>query len=357
MIKPGSRILIIHLSAIGDVIHTLPAAHALRASFPNSFLAWVVEDAGYHLIQGHPELNAVILFPKKELEKTYREKGLLAALRLVLDFRRKIRSYHFDVVIDFHNMLKSGLIALFTGAKTRVGFGPGREGNRLFLTHVLEPPTNPLHFADIELELTSRLGANIDDVRFVFPDYQKEAKAVDEFLTANSITSPFFCVAPSTSPSWSNKLWTFEGMARLIDRLSEYGQVLIVGSEIDREIINETKKLLSSKPIDTTGKFNLRELAVLLSRASLFFGGDTGPMHLAAAVGTPTIAWMGPTKPVRNGPYPGRGVSVSLDLSCQYCHKRTCPNGNNLCLQNLPFESVWAATEPYLQKLERGPKQ
>lgn len=356
LIKPNSRILIIHLSAIGDVIHTLPAAHALRTSFPNSYLAWIVEDAGYNLIQGHPELDEVILFPKKEIKKIFKEKGFFAALKLILEFGRKIRSYHFDVVIDFHNMFKSSIIDLFSGAKVKTGFGPGREGNRFFLTHVFEHPSQPKHFVDIELELTRLLGADIHDVQFVFPDYNKETLKIDKFLAENSVNNPFFCVAPSTSPSWTNKLWTFEGMAKLIDRLSDYGSVLIIGTESDRKIINETKKLLTTKPIDTTGLFNLRELAVLLRKASLFVGGDTGPMHLAAAMGTHTIAWMGPTKPVRNGPYPGRGVSVSLGLACQYCHKRQCPNNDNACLQNLPFDMVWSTTLPYLNELKSEAK-
>jgi 3-deoxy-D-manno-octulosonic-acid transferase len=352
MIKPNSKILIIHLSAIGDVILTLPAAHALRASFPQAYIAWVVEDAGYHLLQGHPELDEVILFPKKELQETLKENGFLAAMKLILEFRRKLRSYHFDLVIDFHGMLKSGIIALFTGAKIRAGFGPGREGNRFFLTKVFDPPTTSLHFADWELELSHRLGADTDDVQFVFPDYQKEEKVIENFLVANLIKSPFFCIAPGTS--WLTKCWTSEGMAKLMDRLSAYGSVLIIGSELDRDIIEATKKLLITKPIDATGMFNLRELAVLLGRAALFFGGDTGPMHLAVARGTKTIAWMGPTKSSRTGPYPGKGITVSLGLPCQFCHKKKCPENHHNCLKNLPFEMVWAAAEPYVKQLKAG---
>ena len=344
MIKPDSRILIIRMSAIGDVIQTLPAIHSLRKSFPNAYLAWVVEPLSYNLLKGHPEIDELILFPKQQLKITLKEAGLIAASKILKSFAKNLQLKRFDVAIDFQNLFKSGLIAKLSKAKQRVGFGPGRELNRLFLNRILPPPVGDLHFIDWELELVSRLGADIAEVNFNFPDYHEEELVIKDFLESNSIQKPYFCIAPGTS--WPNKCWTSDAMAQLADRLSAYGQVILIGTDLERSITIETINKMSSIPINALEKFNLRELAVLIKGAKIFFGGDTGPMHLAVALGTKAIAWMGPTKPSRTGPYPGRGTALALNLDCQPCHKRNCHN--NLCLKNLPLETVWTAAELFL---------
>lgn len=346
MIHSKDRILLIRLSAIGDVIQTLPSLSAIKESFPEAYIAWIVEEAAFHFLEGHPLIDNLILFPKKELKKTLKEEGILAALRLIHHFSQKLKEIHFDIAIDFQNLFKSGLIAFLSGAKKRVGFNHGREGNFLFLTKRYSSPKKQLHFIDWELELTKKLGATVHKTKFVLPDYSSEEKIIEKFLFEKKISEPFFCIAAGTS--WPNKCWTPHGMAKLADELSKYGSVIFIGTELDRNITDETMKLMSSTAINAINQFNLRELAVLLRKAKLFFGGDTGPMHLAVAVDTPAIVWMGPTHPWRTGPYPGRGIAVSLKLPCQPCHKRQCKH--NKCLRDLQYETVWEYTKEFLTK-------
>jgi ADP-heptose:LPS heptosyltransferase len=344
MISDNARILVIRLSAIGDVIQTLPSIHALRKSFPQSYIAWVLEEPSFSLLQGHPEVDEVIQFPKKELRKILKEKGILDALQYVKEFGDQLKSRRFDLAIDFQNLLKSGVIAYLSGAKKRVGFGGGREGNRLFLTKVFSPPKTIAHYIDKELELVRLLGGDTKEVSFVFPDFSKEEKIIDDFLAEHAMTQPYFCLATGTT--WPSKCWTPVGMARLADQLQDYGKVILIGSKDDRLIAEQTMSKMVTTPINAIDRFNLRELTVLLRRAKVFFGPDTGPMHLAVAAGTKTVVWMGPTDPKLKGPYPGRGVVVSLYLKCYPCRNKECQP--NRCLVDLPFEMVWEAAKKCL---------
>jgi len=137
-------------------------------------------------------------------------------------------------------------------------------------------------------------------------------------------------------------------MADLADRLSDYGKVLVIGSELDRKIAKQVLQLAKTNPIDTIARFNLRELAVLLRKARLYIGGDTGPMHLAVAVGTQVVAWFGPTNPLVHGPYQKEAVILKSDLSCQPCNKRKCETIG--CLRDLGLETVWGSIEPLLNR-------
>lgn len=350
MIKKNSRILIIRLSAIGDVIETLPAIHALRTVYPEAYLGWVLEKGPYSLLQGHPDINELILFPKLEIRNAFQKGNFTEARKIIKEFASELQGKNFDLAIDFQNLFKSGMVALFSGAKVRIGYNLLREGSRYFLTKTYPAPKETMHFVEWQLELVRLLGADVSEVKFVLPHYSREEKVIEEFLRKNSITDSFFCLAPGTS--WPNKCWTTEGMAALVDRLQSYGKVVIIGSELDRKTAEATIKISATNPLNTIGRFNLRELAVLLRRSSLFFGGDTGPMHLAVAVGTQVIIWLGPTSRGLTGPYQKNAVTVSLNLPCQPCYKRKC--NKNKCMKDLTFEKVWAATKPLLFPVKKA---
>lgn len=348
-IPKTGRILIVRLSAIGDVIRTLPAIHLLRRELPRAYLGWAVENAPYSLIQGHPDIDKFFVFPKKQIQQAIKRANFKEAKRLIKDFGAELKAEKFEIAIDMQNLFKSGIVTLLSGAKTRIGYGLGREGSKFFLTHTVKPPFKTyqkMPFVDWQMELVRRLGVTDGDVRFILPDYAVEESTIDQFLKRNNIAPPYFCLAPGTS--WPNKSWTPEGMAALADRLSSYGKVLIIGSELDRKIADQVLQLTKTNPIDTIAKFNLRELAVLLRKARLYIGGDTGPMHLAVAVETQVVAWFGPTSPLVHGPYQAGAVILKSDLSCQPCNKRKCDSTR--CLRELDLETVWRSMEPLLKK-------
>lgn len=348
-LSPKSRILIVRLSAIGDVIRTLPAVHLIRRELPEAYLGWAVESAPHSLIYGHPEIDKFFVFPKKQIQQAIKKADFKEAKRLMKDFGAELKAEKFEIALDMQNLFKSGIVTLLSGAKTRIGYKLGREGSKFFLSDVIIPPFKTyqkMAFVDWQMELVRRLGITDGDLQFVLPDYTPEESTIERFLIGQNIKAPYFCLAPGTS--WPNKSWTPEGMAALVDRLSDYGKVLIIGSELDRKIAAQVLQLTKTNPIDTIGAFNLRELAVLLRKARLYLGGDTGPMHLAVAVGTQVVAWFGPTNPLVHGPYQAEAVTLKLDLPCQPCNKRKCDTVQ--CLRELDLETVWETVWPLLFK-------
>lgn len=347
-ISPKSRILIVRLSAIGDVIRTLPAVHLIRREFPDAYLGWAVESLSYKLIEGHPEIDKFFIFPKKQIAQAIKRADFKGANRLIADFGAALKAEGFEIALDMQNLFKSGIVTLLSGAKTRIGYGLSREGSKFFLTHRITPPYKShqmMQFVDWQLELVKRLGVEGGPVQFILPDYTPEEGTVDQFLEEHGIRGDYFCIAPGTS--WPNKSWTPAGMAGLADRLSQYGKVLLIGSELDRKIADQVLELAQTNPVDTIGRFNLRELAVLLRKARFYAGGDTGPMHLAVAVGTQVFAWFGPTSPKVHGPYQEGAVVFNLNLPCQPCNKRKCDSQE--CLRDLDLETVWRKVEQFLK--------
>lgn len=348
-LSPKSRILIVRLSAIGDVIRTLPAVHLIRRELPGAYLGWAVESASHNLIHGHPEIDKFFIFPKKQIQQAIKKADFKEAKRLIKDFGAKLKAEKFEIALDMQNLFKSGIVTLLSGAKTRIGYKLGREGSKFFLTDAIIPPFKTYQemcFVDWQVELVRRLGITDGDLQFVLPDYTPEESTIEGFLTSQNIKAPYFCLAPGTS--WPNKSWIPEGIAALADRLNDYGKVLVIGSELDRKIADQVLQLTKTNPIDTIGAFNLRELAVLLQKARLYLGGDTGPMHLAVAVRTQVVAWFGPTNPMVHGPYQAEAVTLKLDLPCQPCNKRKCDSIK--CLRELDLETVWEAVRPLLFK-------
>lgn len=346
-LSPKSRILIVRLSAIGDVIRTLPAVHLIRREFPEAYLGWAVESLSYKLIEGHPEIDKFFIFPKKQIAQAIKRADFKGAKRLIADFGAALKAEGFEIALDMQNLFKSGIVTLLSGAKTRIGYGLSREGSKFFLTHRITPPYKShqmMQFVDWQLELVKRLGVEGGPVQFILPDYTPEEGTVDRFLKEHGIRGDYFCIAPGTS--WPNKSWTPTGMACLADRLSQYGKVLLIGSESDRKIADQVLELAQTNPVDTIGRFNLRELAVLLRKARFYAGGDTGPMHLAVAVGTQVFAWFGPTSPKVHGPYQEKAVIFNLNLPCQPCNKRKCDSRE--CLRDLDLETVWRKVEQFL---------
>mgnify|MGYP001268704599 CR=1 FL=1 len=339
-----NRILIIRLSAIGDVIETLPAVHVLRKRRPDAYIGWILEEAPYSLLQGHPDIDRFFLFPKKKLKSAVKQRDFKKVKSLLDRVGEELKADQFDLAIDMHNLFKSGVVTLLSGAKERIGYGRYREGSKFFLTKTLSTPKEPMHFVDWQMNLVKRLGVGHSEIEFVLPDFSKEEEAIREFFADNKIKERFFCLAPGTS--WPNKCWTAQGMAEVADRLSAYGKVVLIGSTQDKALAEEVGSLMKTVPIDAVEKLNLRELAVLLRQAELYLGGDTGPMHLAVAVGTQVVAWFGPTSPAKTGPYQENAVVIQAEYPCQPCFKRKCKPV--VCLRDLSVVTVWEKIQPLL---------
>ncbi len=332
------HVLIVKLSSIGDVVHTLPAAALLRRALPDARIAWVVERRAGAILKDSPVIDALIEVDSRAWRKQlFRGAGIGEIRERPAEPRDGPGANsggRGDIAIDFQGLIKSGLVAFASRAKRRIGFETAdlREApSRLFLTEQVE--TSGLkHVIEKNLALaraalsgssnpTSEMPApgSYEFPIAVSTDDEKYVEAIIESRGAG-----FAIVNPGGG--WPTKLWPTEHYARLADWLwSDCGLASFVtygpGEEKLAQSVADKARSGEAHPIAST----LKQYVGLARLASLFVGGDTGPLHLAAASGTPIVGIYGPTSAERNGPFDRRDITVGRDLWCRDdCHRRSC---------------------------------
>jgi ADP-heptose:LPS heptosyltransferase len=307
--------LLVRLSSIGDVVHTLPALAALGRAGHSA--GWIVEPAARPLLEGHPGLARGLFAAPPARRFT------LSATRLLLaDLRRA----SFAVALDFQGLWKSAAWARLSGAGRVLGFARAfrREpASALLVSERVAQPAAARHVIDKNLSLLRALGIEALGLReFPLPDLSAETLRVDEALRHLSLGS-FVVLNPGGG--WESKLWPAEAFAALARSLAQEGVRTLVtfgpGEEALADCIVAGSSGSARKAFATT----LREYVALARRALLVVAADTGPLHLACAVGTPVVALFGPTDPERNGPFDSRDRVVRRAPSCAPCYRRGCP--------------------------------
>ncbi len=331
------NILLVKLSSLGDVIHALPTLEALRDLYPaGGRITWLVEEGHAPLLEGHPALDQVWRVPRLRLNQGRLSRDLPAVLGLV----RQLRARPFDLVIDLQGLIKSGLWVALARSGRKVGYDRTREFSYLPLTERLPPYDPEAHAVWRYLNVAAFLGALLAPPRFRLPS---RLTGNIESMLAWASGRPLVVLHPGAR--WPTKLWPAAAWARLADWLDrDRGcSVLITGSQGDRELVAAITAHMQGTALNLAGRTSLGELTALLRAAALAITTDTGPMHLAAASGTPVVALFGPTAPWRTGPFgPGHQV-VRLGLPCSPCYKRRCPDPR--CLADLTPEAVQAACD------------
>ncbi len=333
-------VLLIRLGAVGDILRTLPALHLIRKAYPSARLAWIVEELSLSLLAGHPEIDRVIPFPRRDLQaeqgRPWRQLRRLAALR------RELREIGFDASLDFQGSFKSGLVALLSGAPRRIGFAPGhgRELSYFFANEWVRPPSRRIHRVEKNLLLAEAIGASDDEVTIILPERPEGAAEAESILRRVApCGEPVVVPSPGTSHRQAYKRWPAGHYGRLAGLLrGSLGAAPLVvwgpGEEdLARGVVAESRGAAILAPA-----LGLRPLAALLRRAGLFVGADTGPMHLAWGVGCPVVALFGPTDPRLNAPL-GEGHAILLGSSTT---------------DAIPPERVLAAVRAILEK--RAPR-
>ena len=330
------RILLVKLSSFGDVIHALPTLEALRNLYPQGQITWLVEEAFVPLIAGHPALDEVWGVPRVRPGQEMGRDQVLRLLRLL----RRVRASRFDLVIDLQGLLKSALWVALARSPRKVGYDRTRELSYLALTERIPPYDPEAHAVWRYLNVARHLGAPPTLPRFRLG----LTPALPDFLASGD--RPWVVLHPGAR--WATKLWPAAGWAQLGDWLSrEKGLgVIITGSAADQELADQIITRMREQALNLAGRTSLPELAGVMQKARLAITADTGPMHLAAALGTKVVAIFGPTSPGRTGPFgPGHRV-VRLGLWCSPCFKRHCPEPR--CLLELAPDAVLAAVEKSL---------
>ncbi len=347
--RDSKNILIVKLSAIGDVIHTLPVAHALRKSYPDAKISWIVGNKAYKLLENNPVLDEVILFPRAEWKESFKQ-NKLKTVNKVFNFIKNLREEDFDLAIDLQGLFKSGIVSYLSGADKRIGYSDAREGSTMFYNHRIDPVEEDIAVVDKYLNLVKAIGVDIEEVGFDFKFSSLEEEKVANILKDLKIDNNKKLVAINPFTSWSSKNWLKERYALLADKLIQElnCEVIFTGGPGDRVGIEEIQAKMKEISYNLGGRTNLKELAKLYSRIDAFIGGDTGPMHLAAALGTSVVAIMGPTPAKTHGPY-GRGhVVVDSNVECKSCWQRVCDK-DLCCMREISVDKVIKAVEEILR--------
>ncbi|MCL6622642.1 MAG: lipopolysaccharide heptosyltransferase I [Syntrophobacterales bacterium] len=332
------RLLLIKLSSFGDVIHALPTLEALREAYPRAVITWLVEEVFAPLLSGHPALDRVWVVPRVRPGRP----GAFRDVHRLLTMARQLRQERFDAVLDLQGLLKSALWTALAPSPRKVGYDGTRELSYLPLTERLPPYDPEAHAVRRYLEVARHLGATPGEPRFRLGHLVQEPRGLGEK------GGPLVVLHPGAR--WPSKLWPVEHWAALAAALGHEGfRVALTGSDADRGLTQAIASRVGDEVLDLAGRTDLGELAWVLQRARLMVSVDTGPMHLAAALGTPVVALFGPTAPWRTGPFgPGHEV-VRLGLPCSPCLKRRCPEPR--CLAELPVARVLLGVRKLLSPL------
>ena len=326
-----NNILIIKMSSLGDVLHTLPFVAELRERFPQARLTWLVHPQFSGFVPDPPMVDEVIYFDKVKFNKM----SLGKKWSCFKEMRSLLHSRNFDLVIDMQGLFKSAVLAAISGCNNRIGYCEMREGSGLVSKAITGAHAKD-HVIERYLDVARYLGCAIKDIRFPMPDLQKEWQAVQEKTEA--VKEPYVVLVPGAR--WETKKWPIEYFSELAEMMLRDGkQVVLAGGPEDASLGSQITGL-SPGVTDLTGKTGLRELGALIQHSTAYISGDTGPLFIAAAMKRPLIALYGPTRPDRTGPYgSSEAVIIRAPVSCAGCLKKRCSKW--ICMKAITPEMVF----------------
>lgn len=315
------KILIVKPSSLGDVIHALPTVNLLRRHFFHAKISWLINDSLADILNESPVVDEVIPFQRKRWGQPHRLGEFFGLLR-------ELRARKFDLVVDLQGLLRSGIITRATGAKQRVGLSDAREGAKHFYTETVKIPTPRLHAVDRYLLAAQHLNAGREPIQFPLGHPATARVAVDKLVGGEG---RFIALNPSAR--WASKLWgeaSFGALAASVAGEFPDTKIVFVGGGDDCarvESVARASRLRPEQIINAAGRTSLSELTELLRRCAALVTNDSGPMHIAAAVGTPVVALFGATDPALTGPYSHGGIHhkiVRSGVACSPCLKPHC---------------------------------
>jgi lipopolysaccharide heptosyltransferase I len=334
------RILIIKLGSIGDVVHTLPALADLKRSFPDAEIDWLVESKARVILTGNPWLHNVVEIDTHKWRRSWSFQTLAEMRRIASSLRRR----RYDVALDFQGLWKSAFLGKVSGAGKLIGFDRTtlkEPGCRMFYDEQIKPAPAVRHVIDIYKELLRSIGVTLAPHRFHLSVPREDEQFISQQLSSRQI-GDFVILNPGGG--WETKNWAPENYALLHDKLrqeTDLQSILTWGPGEEPLVEKVLRACVTAPPV--TFPTSLYQLIALLKRSQLFVGGDTGPLHLAAACGTPIVGIFGPTDPLRNGPFSPEDIVVSHQVPCGPCYKRTCPIYNKECLRLVQVDEVFEA--------------
>jgi heptosyltransferase-2 len=355
------KILIIKLCCVGDILFTTPAIRALRRGLPKAYLAYLVGSWSKDIIENNPHLDEIFIYDVPSHTSSW-----FQGSARTLDCLRKLRRKRFDTALIFHRTSSSNFFTLMSGIPRRVGFDYANKGR--WLTQKVKFDTNK-HEVDRNLDIVFSLGletAGMATEMIVKPDEDHQTISMLQAYGVNT-TDRVVSILPGGGKNpgafMPTKRWQPEKFARLADILIQKYKVkvILVGGTGDEEVVKEVISAMENKVINLVSRTTFKQLAAVLKRCQLFIGGDSGPLHIAAAVGTPTIGIFGPSDPKLVAPRGDNHLTVWKNTSCSPCYRpdtvRTdidfsiCPEGTLECMEQITVEDVLSAVHQQMGKV------
>ncbi len=343
---PGASILIVKISAMGDIVHTFPLVHAIKAGFPDSTIEWVVSDRYVDLVRLSLCVDTVIPFRRRGWAKWWRP-GVMGEL---YQFARKIREKEYDAVIDLQGLLRSGLVTFAARAQKKIGFSYAREGAPFFYSDKILPSDENTHAIDRYMSSLAKIGIEKGaKVEYGIRVPDEEMQWAKSALPAE----PYVVINPNAR--WKTKRWPIEKFGKVMAELNEREglRFVITGGPDDVERGEQLARLAGSFATDLTNSGRLPRLAAIILGSVGMITNDSGPMHLAVALNRPVVALFGPTDPEKVGPYGEGHMVVKADVDCSPCYKRRCPFAHE-CMERISpgdLLEAWEKMKPETGKI------
>lgn len=347
-----NKILIIRLSAIGDSIHTLPLANALRKKYKNAQIDWIVEDKAAKFIVDNLLLNNVYVLERKK----WKTLSKIDALRAFFSIIKKIRNEKYDIVIDTQQLLKSAFIMGLSKAKRKISLDGGREFSWIFANEIIKTGRKQFdincHVVKRNLEIAQYLGCEDFEPQFIIPNLSKEySQEIINIIQNLDKTKKTIIIAPATT--WVNKHWTVQGWKDVINEYKNTCNIIITATEKERSL---TEKILSDikggNIVDLTGKTTLSDIVYLCQNSDLIISPDSGSAHIAWASGCASIITLFfATSANRTAPYGCNYYSLSTLTACSPCMKKHCKNKSdkNQCINGISSDKLINIVKKVLQ--------
>lgn len=344
------KILIVRLSAIGDVVMASPLIRALRDHYPSAHIAWLVQPEAVPLLAANPRLNEVIVWPRGEWQRLWREKHYWQLARVVFAFRRELRARGFDLVLDIQGLMKSGLLAWMTGAPQRIGLG-SREGSARLMTRVVDKPQGDRRIGSEYRRMAEALGLNSEPFEMDLALSAEAENFAVGLISKRGLQNGYAVICPFTTrpqKHWVESRWP-ELVARMQTELADQPglAVVMLGGPGDTEAAARIAAAVPSIH-NLVGQTGLAEAAALISRARLLVGVDTGLTHMGIAFAVPTIAIFGSTCPYLDT---GRDNTRILykALECSPCRRRPTCDGAFTCMREISVDEVLGTARELLE--------
>jgi heptosyltransferase I len=338
------NILVIRLSSLGDVLMSIPAVMAIRKTYNDARIIWLVEGSVSRFLSYQGFIDGVIEFPRQSIVKAIKKSDPLRAMKEMNAFLKRLRQANYDIIADFHGIIKSAIFSALARGNRRIGFGKiyAKEKSHLFYGETVTAGNNRIHKVEKNMLIAQYLGAGkeVPEVNLCVPS-EVESYA-DSFFSEAGISGPVFAVNPFSSSGSSYKRWDIRHYGELNKKINNEigGHVLILWGPGEKEEAEYLRQISGDRSL-LSCPTDVPQLFALLKKVNMYIGGDTGVMHLAVFADTPVVAIFGPTDVSINAPYGQNNIIIRKELPCSPCKNKKCQNRK--CVEDITVDEVFEA--------------